>query len=98
MSCGAKPMPADLHPAFVGTAAIDVGALEMLGIGKRLPGVVALENVDLTLAPGKVHARMGENGAGKSTLIKIMADLQPRGADMAEPHGLGGGGVPGRAG
>ncbi|KAB7614176.1 ATP-binding cassette domain-containing protein, partial [Verminephrobacter sp. Larva24] len=63
-------MPADLHPAFVGTAAIDVGALEMLGIGKRFPGVVALENVDLTLAPGKVHALMGENGAGKSTLIK----------------------------
>ncbi|MDQ0474114.1 sugar ABC transporter ATP-binding protein [Labrys wisconsinensis] len=50
-------------------------ALEMRGIGKRFPGVLALENVDLTLEPGKVHALMGENGAGKSTLIKIMAGV-----------------------
>ena len=57
--------------------AIDAGvpALEMRGIGKRFPGVVALENVDLTLEPGKVHALMGENGAGKSTLIKILAGV-----------------------
>jgi ABC-type sugar transport system ATPase subunit len=41
----------------------------MTGIGKRFPGVVALENVNLRLEPGKVHALMGENGAGKSTLI-----------------------------
>ena len=50
-------------------------ALEMTGISKRFPGVMALENVDLTLAPGKVHALMGENGAGKSTLIKILAGV-----------------------
>ena len=49
--------------------------LEMTGIHKRFPGVMALENVDLTLAPGKVHALMGENGAGKSTLIKILAGV-----------------------
>ena len=49
--------------------------LEMRGIGKRFPGVVALEGVDLVLAGGKVHALMGENGAGKSTLIKIMAGV-----------------------
>lgn len=53
-------------------------ALEMRGIGKRFPGVLALENVDLTLEPGKVHALMGENGAGKSTLIKIMAGVYQR--------------------
>jgi len=47
----------------------------MAGIGKRFPGVLALENVDLSLAPGKVHALMGENGAGKSTLIKILAGV-----------------------
>ncbi|MER9593656.1 sugar ABC transporter ATP-binding protein [Mesorhizobium sp. M0244] len=59
------------------TAAVDksVPALEMHGIGKRFPGVVALDNVDLTLEPGKIHALMGENGAGKSTLIKIMAGV-----------------------
>jgi ABC-type sugar transport system ATPase subunit len=50
-------------------------ALEMTGISKRFPGVTALEKVDLTLAPGKVHALMGENGAGKSTLIKILAGV-----------------------
>jgi ribose transport system ATP-binding protein len=53
-------------------------AMEMVGIGKRFPGVLALENVDLTLEPGKVHALMGENGAGKSTLIKILAGVYPR--------------------
>jgi len=47
----------------------------MTGIGKRFPGVLALENVDLALEPGKVHALMGENGAGKSTLIKILAGV-----------------------
>ncbi len=50
-------------------------AIEMVGIGKRFPGVLALEDVDLALAPGKVHALMGENGAGKSTLIKILAGV-----------------------
>ncbi len=52
-----------------------VPALEMRGIGKRFPGVIALDGVDLALAPGKVHALMGENGAGKSTLIKILAGV-----------------------
>ncbi|MBB5753746.1 sugar ABC transporter ATP-binding protein [Prosthecomicrobium pneumaticum] len=67
-------MPADpaLRPAAEAAAA---PALEMRGIGKRFPGVIALEDVDLVLAPGKVHALMGENGAGKSTLIKIMAGV-----------------------
>ncbi|MBN9016372.1 MAG: sugar ABC transporter ATP-binding protein [Rhizobiales bacterium] len=54
---------------------LDVPALAMRGIGKRFPGVVALDGVDLTLMPGKVHALMGENGAGKSTLIKILAGV-----------------------
>jgi ABC-type sugar transport system ATPase subunit len=52
----------------------------MIGIGKRFPGVLALEDVDLTLEPGKVHALMGENGAGKSTLIKILAGVYQRDA------------------
>jgi ribose transport system ATP-binding protein len=53
----------------------DEPALEMVGIGKHFPGVIALDAVDLRLSPGKVHALMGENGAGKSTLIKILAGV-----------------------
>jgi ribose transport system ATP-binding protein len=47
--------------------------LSMRGIGKRYPGVVALEDVALSLQPGEIHGLVGENGAGKSTLIKILA-------------------------
>ncbi|MCX7028010.1 MAG: ATP-binding cassette domain-containing protein [Spirochaetes bacterium] len=46
--------------------------LEMRGIGKRFPGVHALDNAQLLLEPGSVHALMGENGAGKSTLMKCL--------------------------
>lgn len=46
--------------------------LEMEGINKSFPGVKALDNVQLRVKPGTVHALMGENGAGKSTLMKIL--------------------------
>lgn len=50
--------------------------LQMQGIHKRFPGVVALKNVGLRLFPGEVHALMGQNGAGKSTLIKVLTGVE----------------------
>ncbi|HEV3043998.1 MAG TPA: sugar ABC transporter ATP-binding protein [Roseiarcus sp.] len=52
--------------------------VELIGISKSFPGVVALDGVDIAFQPGEVHALLGENGAGKSTLIKIMTGALSR--------------------
>jgi simple sugar transport system ATP-binding protein len=50
-------------------------AIEMRGIVKRFPGVLANDHIDLKVATGEIHALLGENGAGKSTLMNILAGL-----------------------
>ena len=64
-----------------------VPAVEMRGIDKSFPGVLALRSVQFDLYPGEVHALMGENGAGKSTLMKIMTGVYQRDAGEMKVFG-----------
>jgi general nucleoside transport system ATP-binding protein len=52
-----------------------VNAVEMRGIVKRFPGVLANDHADFDLRQGEVHALLGENGAGKSTLMNVLAGM-----------------------
>lgn len=58
------------------TAPVMTGLVQASGISKHYAGVAALEDVSITLEPGKIHALVGENGAGKSTLSKILSGFE----------------------
>lgn len=53
--------------------------LEMQNITKEFPGVKALDDVNLKVKQGEIHALCGENGAGKSTLMKVLSGVYPHG-------------------
>ena len=60
--------------------------LEMRGITKTFPGVKALDNVNIAVKAGEIHALVGENGAGKSTLMKVLSGVYPHGSYSGEIH------------
>ena len=65
----------------------DRPVLRARGVSKFFPGTIALDDVDLALRPGEVHALLGENGAGKSTLIKCLTGAYRRDAGVIELDG-----------
>ena len=76
-------------PASAPASEIDAAAttVRLRGIGKRFPGVIANDDINIDVHRGTIHAIVGENGAGKSTLMKILYGVQPPDSGTIEING-----------
>ena len=77
------PAPSATEPT---SPAPDI-AVRLRGIGKRFPGVIANDDINIDVRRGTIHAIVGENGAGKSTLMKILYGVQPPDSGTIEVNG-----------
>ena len=69
-------------------ASSEIPRLELIGVNKTYPGVVANKDVSLKVRPGEIHALLGENGAGKSTLVKFIYGVQKADSGLMLWEGL----------
>ncbi|WP_426145081.1 ABC transporter ATP-binding protein [Polaromonas sp. DSR2-3-2] len=77
-------MPLTAPSTFAASGAAPTPRLQLAGISKSYPGVVANSDIALDVLPGQIHAVLGENGAGKSTLMKIIyGSVKPDAGSMA---------------
>ena len=81
-SCRAPQPPAATEAPPAATVAV-----RLRGIGKRFPGVIANDDINIDVRRGTIHAIVGENGAGKSTLMKILYGVQPPDSGTIEING-----------
>ena len=68
-------MTSDRPHGIDSTAGADAPAVELIGITKAFPGVVANDDIHLAIRAGEVHCLLGENGAGKSTLMSVLSGM-----------------------